>query len=285
MVIIGIFAVVTAALPNGFGVDRASTDERVVIKGSNTFGEELAPRLLAAYRKETPVVAIDLESKGSGTGLSALLAGECDIASSSRYATEDELRLARSRGLKLKPTLIGFYGVGVIVNAAIGVTGLTDAQVGRIFTGAVTNWRSLGGSDAPIHVYIRDKVSGAYLGFQELAMERRPYVSSAQMLRQDAEIVDAVRRDPTAIGYVSTQFANEAGIRALRINNVPPITAKVNDGDYPFSRGLRFYTIAGQQSKAVERFISFVLSRKGQSELEKAGFVGLYDQTIPSFEW
>ena len=280
-----ISALIAIALPARGGAERAATNERVVIKGSNTFGEELAPRLVAAYRAENAAAVIVVESKGSGTGISALLSGECDIASSSRYATEDELRLARSRGIRLKSTLIGFYGVSVITHAANPVNGLTDAEVRKIFTGTITNWKAVGGADTAIHVHIRDRSAGAYLGFQELAMERSPYTREAKMHPRDAEIIDAVKPDPAAIGFASAEFAHTAGIKTLRINNVPPTQAKINSGDYPFSRGLRFYTITGRQSKAAGKFIGFVLSRKGQGEAAKAGFIGLYEHTIPSFEW
>src|SRR5688572_21433117 len=90
--------------------------QKLVIKGSNTFGEELGPRLVEEFNKRFPDTTIELESKGSASGFSALLAGECDIASSSRLATEDELRLARSRKIRLSQYTIGYYGVAVVVN-------------------------------------------------------------------------------------------------------------------------------------------------------------------------
>ena len=89
-------------------------EEKITIKVSNTFGDELGPALVAEYRKQHPNVAIELESKGSASGFAALLAGECDMASSSRTANEDDQRLAKSSGIELKDYLIGFYGVGGI---------------------------------------------------------------------------------------------------------------------------------------------------------------------------
>src|SRR5882724_7173800 len=56
------------------------TSGKVVIKGSNTLGEELVPRLIAEYKKDHPGVSFELESKGTATGFSALLAGQCDVA-------------------------------------------------------------------------------------------------------------------------------------------------------------------------------------------------------------
>ena len=143
---------------------------KIVIKGSNTFGEELGPRLIEEFRKHQPDVAVEIESKGSGSGFAALLAGECDMAASSRLISEDEQRLAKAHGLTLNDNVIGSYGVAVVVNKDNPVTGLSHEQVRDIFTGAITNWKQVGGPDAGIDIFIRDPVSGTYLGFQELAM-------------------------------------------------------------------------------------------------------------------
>src|SRR5438105_10783263 len=82
---------------------------KVVLKGSNTIGEELAPRLIAEYKKERPGVEVDLESKGTGSGFTALLAGECDIAGASRVVTTEELSQAVTRGIDYNVHVIGSY--------------------------------------------------------------------------------------------------------------------------------------------------------------------------------
>src|SRR6266498_1173858 len=51
------------------------SEGKVIIKGSNTIGEELAPRLIAEYKQQQPKVAVELESKGTASGLTALMAG------------------------------------------------------------------------------------------------------------------------------------------------------------------------------------------------------------------
>src|SRR5262245_20838450 len=71
------------------------TDGKVVIKGSNTIGEELAPRLISEYKKDRPGVTVELESKGTATGFDALLHGKCGIAAASRVVTPNELAIAR----------------------------------------------------------------------------------------------------------------------------------------------------------------------------------------------
>src|SRR5438046_9132023 len=71
---------------------------KIVIKGSNTIGEELAPRLIAEYKKDHPNAVFELESKATGYGLAALLAGQCDIAGASRDLLKDEPDIATAHG-------------------------------------------------------------------------------------------------------------------------------------------------------------------------------------------
>src|SRR2546423_10284869 len=139
---------------------KKSADTRIVIKGSNTVGEELAPRLIAEYRKDHPKITFDLETRGTGSGFYGLFAGACDIATASRGLLTNEQAQAKSRNIQLNDAVIGSYAVAVVVNAANSLTNLSSSQVRDIFTGAVKNWQELSGPDAPIHLYIRDPISG-----------------------------------------------------------------------------------------------------------------------------
>src|SRR5579862_8599004 len=116
----------------------AVTSGNIVIKGSNTIGEELAPRLISEYKKSRPSVTVDLESKGTATGFDALLHGKCGIAAASRVVTPDELALARSNNVDLNCHMIGSYAVAVVVNSSNSVSNLSRDQIRDIFTGAIT---------------------------------------------------------------------------------------------------------------------------------------------------
>jgi phosphate transport system substrate-binding protein len=247
--------------------------ETLVIKGSNTFGEELAPNLIAAYRKLHPNTLVELESKGTPTGFAALLAGQTDIAAASRPAGEDELRLARSRGITMDDFIIGYYGVAIIVNDTNPARALTDTQVRDVFSGKLRNWKDLGGANSPIHVYIRDERSGAHLGFQELAMASSPYATDAKKLKGHAEIADAVGGDPLGIGYVGMNMTSRAKVMPASINGILPTVITVNDGVYPYARQLRLCVNRDKVSPSAKDFIRFVQSRAGQQLLDQVGFV------------
>jgi phosphate transport system substrate-binding protein len=250
----------------------AETPETVTIAGSNTFGEELGPTLIEAFHQEHPHVRVSLTSEGTGAGMIALFNRKTDLAAASRVASEDELRTARSRNIKLRSHFIGSYSVTVVVNEQNPLQGLRDRHVRDIFSGVITNWKDVGGPDAPINVYIRDPVSGTYLGFQEIAMQYRPYVETAERLRSYPAIADAVASDVHGIGYIGLLSRMPQTLRALLINGIPPNAMAVNEGLYPYARGLRFYTIVGRESSAARAFIRFVRGPDGQEILEQQGY-------------
>ena len=247
--------------------------EKLVMRGSNTVGEELAPRLIAEFRKDHPGVTFDTEFKGTTYGLGALMVERCDIAAASRAVTTNELALAKDRDIALNEYVIGSYSVAVVLNAASPLGNLTQDQVRDIFTGAHKNWRELGGPDAAIQVCIRDPISGTYLGFQELAMENKPYALHVKTFTNYQQIVDAVAHDPAAIGYTSIELSTKPGLRPVFIGGVPPTAALVNKGQYPYVRPLRFYTSKTHESPSATDFIRFVQSERGQKILDEMGYV------------
>jgi len=247
--------------------------DKIVIRGSNTVGEELAPRLIAEFKKEHPNVEFDLEFKGSTYGFGALMVGRCDIAAASRPVSTNELDMARSRDIVFNEYIIGSYSVAVVVNAANPIVNLTAQQVRDIFTGTIQNWKDVGGSDVPILLHIRDPISGTYLGFQELAMERKAYALGVKTHTNYLNIVQAVAKDANSIGYSSTELATSGGVKPVSIDGVAPSPAAVVKGQYPYARVLRFYTDKAHESSVAKQFIELVESARGQKIVDEMGVV------------
>lgn len=278
---------VLAAVMSGCSKDggtSAPINGTVTIKGSNTFGEELAPKLIAAYRQRQPQVTVNLESKGSASGFAALLAGEADIAASSRLISPEEKAEAQKRGIVLRDYTVGHYGVAVIVNAKNPLTSLDARQVAQLFTGAVKNWSEVGGMNQPIRVFIRDPVSGTNMGFRELAMNRAAYASDAIPLPRYSDIIKAVSEDAGAVGYASMVIAHNAGVKALDIGRHGPNQLTVNEGWYPYARVLLLYTDEKRESPATRDFIRFVVRPDGQKILDEVGFVRRFEKKLKSYE-
>ncbi len=251
-----------------------SDGNKVVIKGSNTVGEELAPRLISEYRKNHPGVVIDLESKATGYGLASLMAGGCDIAAASRLMIKDEQQQAELRKIEFNEYTIGSYSVAVVLNANNPVNNLSRDQIRDIFSGAIENWKDVGGPDAPIHRYIRDPISGTYLGFRELALQDKAYsTKNATELTSYDAIAQAVAKDANAVGYTSVQLAATGGLKGVSVGGVAPTIASVNEGKYPYSRILRLFTNKAREAPAARDFIQFVQSQSGQQIVAQLGYV------------
>ena len=246
--------------------------EKIVLLGSNTIGEELAPRLVSEYKKDHPAVGFELEFKGTTYGMGALIVGRCDIAAASRDASTNEVELARDQGVTFNDHVIGSYHVTVIVKASNPVGNLTREQVRDLFTGAVQNWKDVGGPDAPVHLYARHPISGTYLGFRELAMENKPYASHLKTFTNYTEMVQAVAQDENGIGYSTLSPGTNPGVKIISINGVAPTVDSVNKGQYPYARTLRLYTDKAKETPAVRSFIEFVQSARGQAIVTQLGF-------------
>lgn len=254
----------------------ATATGKVVIRGSNTIGEELAPQLIAEYKKDHPNAAFDLEAKGTSYGMGALMGGYCDIAGASRLPTKEELEVAQFRNVELKDHVIGSYAVAVVINAGSAVTNLTPEQVRDIFTGAIKNWMEVGGPDAAVHLYIRDPMSGTYLGFKELAMENKSYPPDPQTftcLTNYQAILQAVVHDPNGIGYSGMNLEKTPGVKAVAIGGVVPGAASINQGQYPYARTLHLYTTKANETPATTDFIQFIQSARGQEVVARLGDV------------
>jgi len=247
--------------------------ETITIRGSNTFGEELAPKLIDEYKKDHPQMVFNTEFKGTSYGFGALMVDRCDIAAASREESTNEMELARDRSIEFNTYVIGSYSVAVIVNAGNPLASLSQEQVRDLFTGKIQNWKDVGGPDAPVHLFIRDPISGTYLGFQELAMDKKDYAEHLKTFTSYADIAQAVAKDPGGIGYVSIEDSQKSGVKAVSIGTAAPTIAAVQKGDYPYARVLRLYTDKAKESPVAAEFIQFIRSDRGQKVLADMGFV------------
>ncbi|HEY4417268.1 MAG TPA: phosphate ABC transporter substrate-binding protein, partial [Verrucomicrobiae bacterium] len=237
-----------------------------------TIGEELAPRLIAEYQKDHKSAAFDLEFKGTAYGLGAVMGHFCDIAAASKPVGKEQEEIAQIRNFKFKEYVLGSYAVTILVSANNPISNLTSNQVLSLFTGQVQNWKAVGGPDAPVHLLVRDPVSGTHLGFKELAMANQDYGTNIQFFTSYAGIATAVANDPSAIGYSGLDAAAPAGTKVVTIDGIMPSAVTVNSKKYPYARTLRFYTDAVNEPARAADFINFTLSPRGQDILTQMGY-------------
>ncbi len=272
--------------------------------GSNTTGDGLSGMLdITGSNTVTPIttiwaenfmaanpgVSISVSGPGSGVGIAALINQTTDICQSSRPIKTSEISQAAANGVTVVETRVAIDALSVVVNPANPVNSLTIKQLSDIYSGTITNWRELGGNDAPIVVLSRDTNSGTYAYFleevvqlalvPELKDSKLQYAGAVQMLPSTEVGITQVAQNANAIFYSGLGYVTSA-VKTLNIKKtesspaVAPSVATALDGSYPVSRFLYYYT-DGQPSGIAEAFIAYGLSAEGQAIVEELGFVPL----------
>jgi len=246
--------------------------DRLVIKGSDTLGAKLVPQLAEQFKAQTPGTTVDIAAEGSTTGIAAIIDGTAQIGMLSRRAKPAEISAAAAKGVNMKPTIVAYDGLGVIVNAANPIKGLTKKQVEQIFTGEITDWSAVGGSGGKISVYTRNTSSGTYSDWKELAMKKRDYAPGSQKMAGHEQIAAEVGKNPNGVGYVGLAYMKAAGIKVLPIEGQMPSQKAVIDKTWPYARPTFYYT-NGEPSGVARQFVDFTISTTGQKIVDRVGFV------------
>jgi phosphate transport system substrate-binding protein len=253
------------------GMSSANAD-RLVIKGSDTLGAKLVPQLAEQFKAQHPGTTFDIAAEGSTTGIAAIIDGTAEIGMSSRRAKSSEVGAASSKGKHMKPTVVAYDGIAVIVNSANPIKGLTKKQVEQIFTGDVTDWSAVGGSGGKISIYTRNTSSGTYSDFKELAMKKRDYAGGSQKMAGNEQIAAEVGKNPSGIGYVGLAYTKAGGVKVMPIDGVTPSTKTVQAHSYPYARPTFYYT-NGDPSGLAKEFLDFTIGPSGQRTVAQVGFV------------
>lgn len=227
------------------------------------FANALSEEFMATY----PDVTVTVEFVGSGAGIEAVNNGTADIGNSSRNLKEEE----KSAGAV--ENIVAIDGIAVCVDSANTVTGLTKEQLTGIYSGTITNWNEVGGSDAPIVVIGREAGSGTRGAFEELLGLEDACVY-ANELDSTGAVMAKVAATPGAIGYVSLDALNDS-VTALALNGVEATAENIKAGNYFLSRPFVMATKGeiATQSELVQTWFAFVLGAEGQAIASDVGLI------------
>lgn len=268
------FIVLYALLLTNTVLLAAPTKERITIKGSDTM-VILVQRWTEVYRNKMKL-EFQITGGGSGTGIAALINGTTDICASSRPIKKDEVQqLIDKSGYRGMEIRVARDGLSVYVNKSNPISRLTIDQIKQIFTGQITNWKSIGGPDKKIILYSRENNSGTYEFFKEHVLNKQDFSSATQHMAGTAALINAISKDPFSIGYGGAAYAKN--VKAIAIAKtasetyVLPEEKSILNGEYPISRFLYFYT-SKRPEGTVKKFIDWVISPQGQKVVREVGY-------------
>lgn len=238
----------------------------VTMAGSTSM-EKLANALSESFMAEYPGVTVNAEFTGSGAGIESLIAGSVDIGNSSRNLKDEE----KSQGAV--ENIVAIDGIGVIVDPDNGLDGLTKEQLVDIYTGNISNWSELGGTDEPIVVVGRESGSGTRDGFESI-LDVKDACTYANELDSTGAVIAKVASTPGAIGYASFGDLNDS-VKTLSLDEVMPSIETIKDGSYILQRPFVMATMGeiSEQSDAVQAIFAYLKSDAGKQLVESVGLV------------
>lgn len=243
-----------------------NTEKKTVATDGSTSMEKVIGALGEAFMEKNSQTTFTYNPTGSGTGITAVSEGRCDIGLSSRDLKDAE----KESGLTA--TVLAYDGIAIIVNPDNPVENLTVEEIADIYTGEITNWKEVGGNDAEIVLIGREANSGTRDGFESIT-GTADACKYRQELTSTGDVITAVSQNPAAIGYASLASVKDS-VKAISVEGIAPSEATIKDGSYLIQRPFVLVTKTGTKlSKTAQTFYDFVLSEEARSIIEKAGVV------------
>jgi phosphate transport system substrate-binding protein len=220
--------------------------------------------LTTAFTKVHPTVIWQgFDDVGSPAGVKLTIEQQVDIGYISRDLTAAEKGTVES-------IAIGASGTGVGINATNTVKGLTKDQVAKIFTGAISDWKDVGGAPGKIRVLLREPEASTRAAFETyfFGSTKPVYAKDAIEVFQIDETLKAIGSFKDSIGMMTmnAQSFNAADMKLLTIDGVSATRETLSNGTYPIRRPLYlvYHTDGTKLKPAIKSFIDWVKGTDGQ---------------------
>ena len=252
------------------GGDKAAAELSGTITAvGSTALQPLVEAAAEQFMEENSGVQITIQGGGSGQGITQIVQGAVQIGNSDVFAEEKVDDPADAE--KIKDNRVCVVGMGPIVNPEVSVDDIAIADLAKIFTGEITNWNQVGGSDQEIVVINRQAGSGTRAVFEAAVLGDK---ESATFQEQDSSgtVAKMVSETPGAISYLAFSYFDDQ-TKALSVDGVAPETANVEDNSWTIWAYEHMYT-ALEPDEATAAFIEYMMSDEVQGSLvEENGYI------------
>lgn len=232
----------------------------------STSMEKVVGALGEAFMEDNKNITFTYNPTGSGSGITAVAEGRCNIGLSSRSLKEEE----KAQGLT--ETVLAYDGIAIIVNPENAVSDLDVETISKIYTGEYTNWNQVGGASGEIVLIGREAGSGTRDGFESIT-KTEDLCKYRQELTSTGDVITTVSQNPNAIGYASLASIKDT-VKALKVGGVTPTEETVKDGSYVVQRPFVLVTKEGTPlSETAQKFFDYATSSAASEIISKAGAV------------
>ncbi len=199
--------------------------------------------------------------------------------------SDDILNQAKNAGVEFEMVGIGRDGFVFVENKENKIDNLTIEQIQNIYTGKITNWSEVGGENAQIVAYQREKNSGSQNLMEKMVMKGLKMMEVPQSLELTnmSGLIDKIasyENSKNSIGYSIYLYAKEQyvkdSIKFLSINGVYPSDETIADGSYPLSKIVyAIYRKDEPQDSNTRKLVDWLKTEEGQKTVEAGGYVPL----------
>lgn len=243
-----------------------TTETKTVSTDGSTSMEKVIGALGESFMKNNEGVNFTYNPTGSGSGITAVSEGRCDIGLSSRALKDEE----KANGLV--ETVLAYDGIAIIVNNDNPVTNISLKDLTKVYTGEITNWKDLDGNDGEIVLIGREAGSGTRDGFETIT-NTKDLCKYRQELTSTGDVITTVSTNPDAIGYASLASVKDS-VKALTVDGVTATEATIKDGSYPIQRPFVLVTKDGVTlSETAQSFYDYATSADVSEIITAAGCV------------
>jgi phosphate transport system substrate-binding protein len=253
-------------------VSAEAKEGKLVITGSSTMAP-LVSEMGKRFESLHPGTRIDVQTGGSSRGIADAVNGLADIGMASRALKPQEK--------DLYGWVIAHDGITIILHKDNPIQTLTDDQIKDIYTGIITNWKTVGGLDAPITVVNKAEGRSTLELFLHYFTLSNRDIHAHVVIGDNEQGIKTVAGNPHAIGYVSigtAQYDATHGIpiRLLPLQHIPATIETVRKGIFPLSRPLTLVT-KFPPTGLLETFIDFAQSNQVNDLILKQYFVPIHE--------
>ena len=243
-----------------------TTETKTVSTDGSTSMEKVIGALGESFMANNEGVNFTYNPTGSGSGITAVSEGRCDIGLSSRALKDEE------KASGLVETVLAYDGIAIIVNNDNPVTNISLEDLTKVYTGEITNWKDLGGNDGEIVLIGREAGSGTRDGFETIT-DTKDNCKYRQELTSTGDVITTVSTNPDAIGYASLASVKD-NVKALTVDGESPTEATIKDGSYPIQRPFVLVTKSGAAlSETAQSFFDYATSADVSEIITAAGCV------------
>jgi len=211
-----------------------------------------------------------------------LIEGGTDLILVARRPSPDEEQLAITMGVTLDIQPVALDAFVFLLHQDNPLDGLTVDQIRAIYAGQITNWREVGGANAKINAYQRDRNSGSQELMLALVMHDTAMASaSPSMIAQSMTgPYNQMHSDPYGIAYslyyYKEQMAPQTNVKLCAVNGVAPTREHIADRTYPLVAEV--YVVVRSNLPAgssAAQLRDWLFSIEGQAVVDESGYVSV----------